>query len=257
MRAPDEVVGPGPAAGMRSVQRRAVRARRPGSASSRRRRVRAVRIVVAGRARIWVQRSRLCASAAITVQAALAVNVPGREVRERLVFEVADRELDDGVLAVLGLDERERRRCGWSRTETAPRSAAARPGGRGCGRGGRPAAGRRAWSRRSARSTSWGSRQASPTRVSSIARSPPGRAGCRRTPIENCQPGRSSRSNVFLVQNPESARSSFGPVAPARSTRAISSSQKRSIPREVFAEPFRRRMCSTSPVSARVARIGW
>ena len=26
-------------------------------------------------------------------------------MRERLVFEVADRELDDGVLAVLGLDE--------------------------------------------------------------------------------------------------------------------------------------------------------
>ena len=34
-------------------------------------------------------------------------------MRERLVFEVADRELDDGVLAVLGLDERERLGRGW------------------------------------------------------------------------------------------------------------------------------------------------
>ena len=39
--------------------------------------------------------------------------VPGGEVRERLVFEVADRELDDGVLAVLGLDDARGRRCGW------------------------------------------------------------------------------------------------------------------------------------------------
>ncbi len=73
----------------------------------------------------------------------------------------------------------------------------------------------------------------------------------------NSQPARSSRANVLLDQNPESARSSFGPEAPARSTRAISSSQKRSIPREVFAGPVRQRMCKTSPVSARVARIGW
>jgi hypothetical protein len=29
-------------------------------------------------------------------------------VREGLVFEIADRELDDGVLAVLGLEDRER-----------------------------------------------------------------------------------------------------------------------------------------------------
>jgi hypothetical protein len=32
---------------------------------------------------------------------AVRVEFAGREVRERLVFEVADRELDDGVLAVL------------------------------------------------------------------------------------------------------------------------------------------------------------
>ena len=64
-------------------------------------------MVVSGRPSRLVQRSRLCARQAITVQAALALKLPGGEVRERLVFEVADGELDDGVLAVLGLDERE------------------------------------------------------------------------------------------------------------------------------------------------------
>jgi len=34
----------------------------------------------------------------------VGVEAAGGEVRERLVFEVADRELDDGVLAVLGPD---------------------------------------------------------------------------------------------------------------------------------------------------------
>ena len=78
-----------------------------------------------------------------------------------------------------------------------------------------------------------------------------------RTPIEYCQPARSSRLNTLLFQKPESARSSFTPSAPARSTRAISSSVKRSIPFWLFADPLRRRMWSTSRVSARVARIGW
>lgn len=77
-----------------------------------------------------------------------------------------------------------------------------------------------------------------------------------RTPIEYSQPIFSRYSKTFVFQNPESARSSFTPLAPARSTLAISSSQKRSIPFWVFADPFRRRMCSASLVSARVARIG-
>ena len=76
------------------------------------------------------------------------------------------------------------------------------------------------------------------------------------TPIEYCQPIFSRYSKTFVFQNPESARSSFSPRAPARSTRAASSWQKRSIPFCVFAEPSRIRMCSTSLVSARVARIG-
>jgi hypothetical protein len=36
---------------------------------------------------------------------AVGVELAGGEVRERLVFQVADRELDDGVLAVLSLDD--------------------------------------------------------------------------------------------------------------------------------------------------------
>jgi hypothetical protein len=59
-----------------------------------------------------------------------------------------------------------------------------------------------------------------------------------------------------MFQNPESALSNFTPLAPARPTRAISSSVTRSIPFCVFADPLRRRMCSTSRVSALVARIG-
>ena len=78
-----------------------------------------------------------------------------------------------------------------------------------------------------------------------------------RTPIEYCQPARSNRAIIFSFQNPESARNSFTPVAPARSTRAISSSTKRSAPLAVFAEPFLARMCSTSLVPARAAMIGW
>jgi hypothetical protein len=61
---------------------------------------------------------------------------------------------------------------------------------------------------------------------------------------------------ILLFQNPESARNNLGPVAPARATRGISSSTNRSAPRALFADPFRARMCNTSPVCARVARIG-
>jgi hypothetical protein len=58
-----------------------------------------------------------------------------------------------------------------------------------------------------------------------------------RTPIQYCQPACSNSSNTSVFQHPESARSSLGPVAPARPTRAISSWQKRLIPFCVFADP--------------------
>ena len=75
--------------------------------SSRRRSVRAARTVVSGSPSSWVQRSRLCASAASTVQAPLAWKWPDGKCCKRLVFEVGDDLLDDGVVAVLGLDERD------------------------------------------------------------------------------------------------------------------------------------------------------
>src|SRR4051812_47840274 len=64
-----------------------------------------------------------------------------------------------------------------------------------------------------------------------------------RTPIEYCHPARARRSKMWLFQNPESARRSLGPLAPARVTRAMSSSTNRRAPRALLAEPLRRRMC--------------
>src|SRR3954454_11187728 len=60
-----------------------------------------------------------------------------------------------------------------------------------------------------------------------------------RTPIEYCQPACSRRSKTFVFQNPESALRSLAPVAPAPLTRAISSSQKRSIPDPAAVAGFR------------------
>jgi hypothetical protein len=70
--------------------------------------VRATRTVSPASPIAVVQRGRLCAMAAITVQALFALNWPDGKVRERLVFEVADRELHDGVLAVLSLHDLQR-----------------------------------------------------------------------------------------------------------------------------------------------------
>ena len=101
-------VSHGHRAGMRSVTCRAVRVMRPGTVSSRRRSVRAVGMTVSGNPISVVHRSRLCASAAITVQAGVGEELARREVRERLVFEVTDREFHNGVLAVLCLHLLER-----------------------------------------------------------------------------------------------------------------------------------------------------
>ena len=79
-----------------------------GSASRWRRRERAVWTGWSGRP-IWVaQRPRLCASAAITVQALFACVAAGGEVRQCLVFEVADHELDGGVVAVIDISDQGR-----------------------------------------------------------------------------------------------------------------------------------------------------
>ncbi len=64
-------------------------------------------------------------------------------------------------------------------------------------------------------------------------------------------------ADTLAAQKPESARIVSGPLAPARRTRPASSRTKRSAPRIVLAWPLRILMCSTSPLSARVARSGW
>jgi hypothetical protein len=74
--------------------------------------------------------------------------------------------------------------------------------------------------------------------------------------IENSHPAFSRRRISVLFQNDESARNSFSPVAPARATRAISSSTNRTAPRLELALPLRSRTCSTSPLSAREASSG-
>ena len=77
-----------------------------------------------------------------------------------------------------------------------------------------------------------------------------------RTAIVNRTSSRLSVAMVSFAQNPESIRIVIWPVAPARRARATSSSMNRRAPRWVFAEPLRIRACTISPVSARVARIG-
>jgi len=172
-----------------------------------------------------------------------------------LVFEVGDDLLDDGVLAVLGLDEGALVGAVGEEAVVAPVGEqlglrSEQPGAPddqpAAGVGGLGDLGL------AAGGVVDGCQSCSPIAVTV----------CLiflmfRTPIEYSQPLASSSSKTFVFQNPESARSSLGPLAPARSTRAISSSQKRLMPFCVLAEPFRRRMCSASLVSARVARIGW
>ena len=91
-----------------------VRVRRPGSASSRRRMVRAARMVVAGQAEHPGPAQQVVGQRGDHRPGGVGGEVAGGEVRERLVFEVADGELDDGVLAVLGFDDARVARCGWS-----------------------------------------------------------------------------------------------------------------------------------------------
>jgi len=183
-------------------------------------------------------------------------------VREGLVFEIADREFDDGVLAMLGLHRRERIAAVRHERKQLPRGqqfALAIERADATNHEPSPVE-RRFGDLRDARGRVVLERRPRPL-IDLLDRRPDGgpRADAdRELPAGSLEPvERLVRPNVLFDQNPESARSSFGPVAPARVTRAMSSSQKRSIPREVFAEPLRQRTCSTSPVSARVASNGW
>jgi hypothetical protein len=150
-----------------------------------------------------------------------------------LVFEVGDDLLDDGVVAMLGLDHRQLVGAVGDKRKVAPVGPQL---GLLADQAGAP-----------------GDQPPVGSAIASIASRMP---FWMRTPIEYGQPAFSRRANTVTFQKPESARSSLTPLAPPRATRAISSSPKRSIPRCVFADPVRRRMCSTSRVSARVSRIG-
>jgi hypothetical protein len=82
----------GQRAGRCSVQRRALRVSRPGRASSRRLRVRTARTVWPGQADHRGPARQVERERGVHRPDRVGVEAPGREVRERLVFEVADRE---------------------------------------------------------------------------------------------------------------------------------------------------------------------
>ena len=144
---------------------------------------------------------------------AVGVELPGREVRQGLVFEVGDHLLDDGVLAVLGFDHGDLLAAVGDEREVPPVGPQLSLGAEQTG----------------------AADDQPPTAVAGL-----GDLRLTLLGVGEVLPG------VLVLT----------PVAPARSTRAISSSVNRSIPFCVFADPLRRRMCSASRVSARVARIG-
>ena len=222
----------GQRAGIRSVVCAAGRARRPGIVSSRRRSVRAARIGVVGqRDAAWVQRSRLCASAAITVQAALAVELD-RTGSAPSAWSLRSRIASSTTACW---------RCSASTSSSASvrlvKNAKCRQSGHSS-----------AWSpssrvRRTIRRCCaehrlrdlrlavvgvvlkrlpvlLGDRRDRGRDVLLLAH--PDRVGPARAPAGGAM--------IFLFQNPESARSSFGPLAPARATRGMSSSTNRSAP---------------------------
>ena len=242
----------GQRAGRCSVKRRALRVRRPGSDSSLRRSLRATCMVSPGRPSAPVQRSRLCASRR-SPSRRRSRRTARREVGERLVFEVADRERDDGMPAVrhpdrlevvaapgdgrVALSARQQLPLGVERAHAAHDQAA--PAQHGLGDLGH-------------------------ARLGIVVQGPPvvlfdglDRPTRLQARADRVAPARPVEAGQDLFdQKPKSARNSFPPRASARSTRATAST-KRTAPRAVLADHLRRRMWSTSPVSARDAINGW
>ena len=103
----------GQRAGRCSVQRRAVRVRRPGSVEQPAAQGAGGADGLAGQAEHRGPAQQVVGQAGDDRPGGVGGELAGGEVREGLVFEVADRELDDGVLAVLGFDDARARRCGW------------------------------------------------------------------------------------------------------------------------------------------------
>jgi hypothetical protein len=173
-----------------------------------------------------------------------------------LVFEVGDDLFDDGVIAVLGLDERELVGAVGDEREVSPVGPQlGLHADESCAADDQPPSGVGGF--RDLRVAFFGVVDALPGVLVDRFDGATDR-------LDHPYPDRVLPAGFLEVfeglrvfQNPESARRSAVPVAPARRTRAISSSVKRNIPFCVFADPFLRRMCSASRVSARVARIGW
>jgi hypothetical protein len=124
----DEVGLPGTAGGEVKRPAAAGVGQRPGSASSLRRTVRAARTVVAGRPITAVPAQQVVRETRDDGPGGVGGKLAGGEVRQRLVLEVADRQLDDGVLAVLGLDQFERLGAVGEEGEQLPSWAAVRLG---------------------------------------------------------------------------------------------------------------------------------
>ena len=235
----------GQRAGRCSVQPRAWRVRRPGSVSSRRRRVRAARTPWRG-GRAARSSGAGCARGGDHGPGAVGGEVTGGEVRKRLVFEVADDQFDDGVLTVLGLDQGDssvrlvRRRSGASR-------ATARLARRAGGCGARSSAGR---------GVGLGDLRLPVVGVVDRLSRRPGICSIAALTALSADAdrvlpaGSSSRSVTFLFQNPESARSSLTPAAGARDARDQLVGEARRPPlgvRRSFAQPDMQRLARARP----------
>ena len=105
---------------------------------------------------------------------AVGVELAGGEVRECLVFEVGDDLLDDGVVAVLGLDERDFLAAVGDEAEVAPVGPQLGLGAEQAGAPDDQSPARRRWSRRSAPRPAWGSRRSSARRPRRSLRRPRG-----------------------------------------------------------------------------------
>ena len=163
-----------------------------------------------------VQRSRLCASAAITVQAALAEKWPDGKcasawsLRSRMASSTtACWRCSASTIASA--------RCGWStNAEVLPVGQQLALRRRACGRGARPGAGRRDGLGDLRDRSSAGSRPASAKRPRRSARSPLGRAvaGARRSSTAS-QPGRAAR-RPWSTRTPSRRAAASARCAPAR-----------------------------------------
>ena len=114
--------------GMCSRDRRPERLMRPGTLRRRARRVFATTAPRAPSPRRATQRTRLWARAAISAQAALAKKRPEGQWAKALGLQVADRQLDHGVGAVVGVERGRRAGAVGEKGVVAPVGKELRPG---------------------------------------------------------------------------------------------------------------------------------